>query len=415
MRRQFASSVFFFGVFFVQALPCAAAVLVVSPGSLDFTIPEGGENPSIQVLRISNAEAGSLSWTIEEDSAWLSLNRYSGTIESGFTSLVLVTVDAVGFGAQTYNCTLTVSSAEAENSPVVIPVTLSSEPLKYSGGSGTVAEPYQIGTPEDMIEMHNTPEDYGMSFVLIDDIDLSGMIFTKALIAARWVSAPGWQGTMFTGSFNGNGHVISNLTIEGGHYSGMFGWIGAGGRVCNLGLENVVVGGTDRDSRGGIAGVNDGGVIMQCYATGSVSGSDGIGGLVGNNYKGTIMDCYAKCTVNGSRRVGGLVGRSNQGVISNCYACGLVSGSLVPGGLVGDHISGTIDNCFWDVETSSTANSEGGTGLITAEMKQEGTYLSGGWDLVGETDNGSEDVWCVADGLDYPWLSWERSVFRARP
>jgi len=35
------------------------------------------------------------------------------------------------------------------------------------------------------------------------------------------------------------------------------------------------------------------------------------------------------------------------------------------------------------------------------------TFLEAGWDLVNEVDNGSEDIWWILEGQDYPRLWWE--------
>ena len=43
----------------------------------------------------------------------------------------------------------------------------------------------------------------------------------------------------------------------------------------------------------------------------------------------------------------------------------------------------------------------------TADMQGVNTHLKAGWDLVGETDNGTEDVWWILQGQDYPRLWWE--------
>jgi len=40
------------------------------------------------------------------------------------------------------------------------------------------------------------------------------------------------------------------------------------------------------------------------------------------------------------------------------------------------------------------------------------TFLEAGWDFVGETDNGTEDIWWIDEGKDYPRLWWERSEIR---
>ncbi|MBN2132483.1 MAG: hypothetical protein JW741_23475 [Sedimentisphaerales bacterium] len=53
--------------------------------------------------------------------------------------------------------------------------------------------------------------------------------------------------------------------------------------------------------------------------------------------------------------------------------------------------------------------SAGGTGLTTAEMQIAATFLAAGWDFVGETENGPNDVWTMPEG-DYPRLAWELLV-----
>ena len=62
---------------------------------------------------------------------------------------------------------------------------------------------------------------------------------------------------------------------------------------------------------------------------------------------------------------------------------------------------------FWDVETSAQDASAAGTALATAEMQTAAPFLEAGWDFVGETDNGVEDIWWIDEGRDYPRLWWE--------
>jgi len=64
-------------------------------------------------------------------------------------------------------------------------------------------------------------------------------------------------------------------------------------------------------------------------------------------------------------------------------------------------------NCFWNIETSRQTKSCGGTGKTTAEMQTARTFLSAGWDFVGETVNGTKDIWWINEGKDYPRLWWE--------
>jgi len=46
-------------------------------------------------------------------------------------------------------------------------------------------------------------------------------------------------------------------------------------------------------------------------------------------------------------------------------------------------------------------------GLTTAEMQMASTFLDAGWDFVGEIENGTEDIWWIDEGKDYPRLWWE--------
>jgi hypothetical protein len=94
---------------------------------------------------------------------------------------------------------------------------------KYGGGSGTAQDPYQIATAADLILLGESPEDYDKHFILTADIDLDPnlpgrKVFDKAVIAPAKTKY--FEGTSFTGVFDGNGHTISHLTIAGEGYLG---------------------------------------------------------------------------------------------------------------------------------------------------------------------------------------------------
>jgi hypothetical protein len=186
---------------------------------------------------------------------------------------------------------------------------------------------------------------------------------------------------------------------------------------------------------GGLVGYNIGEIswestITNCYATGAVTvarteyydydtcDTGAAGGLVGvNYYRGAITNCYATGAVTATgdsiSDIGGLVGVNHKSTITNCYATGAVSGSgnIHVGGLVGynnyDYDTGTIIASFWDIETSGQTTSDGGMGKTTAEMKTRSTFTSAGWDFVGETANGTEDIWTICEGVNYPKFTWQ--------
>jgi hypothetical protein len=168
---------------------------------------------------------------------------------------------------------------------------------------------------------------------------------------------------------------------------------------------------------GGLVGRNMGDIAAS-YSAGAVSGTDkGVGGLVGRNWIGTITTSYSTGAVRGKDNVGGLVGWNEISVwagghVTNCYSTGAVSGSSNVGGLVGYNTDGRggkgkVTACSWDRQTSGQTTSAGGTGKTTAEMQTATTFLEADWDFVGETANGTEDIWWIDEGKDYPRLWWE--------
>ena len=227
------------------------------------------------------------------------------------------------------------------------------------------------------------------------------------------------------------GSAISNCYAEGGSVRGsdyVGGLVGENWGMITGCYATGSVSGEDWGI-GGLAGINPG-TITNCRASGNVSGTRNVGGLTGNSAD-AITNSYATGTVSGSELVGGLVGRS-WGSITNSYATGSVSGSTDVGGLAGRNTH-TITNCystgsvaattdfgglvgggngtaifsFWDTQTSGQSASNGGTPKTTTEMQTASTFLEAGWDFVDETENGTEDIWWILEGQDYPRLWWE--------
>ena len=301
---------------------------------------------------------------------------------------------------------------------------------KYGGGMGGPNDPYLIYTAEQMNAINTEPNDWDKHFKLMADIDLSGYSYYAALIAPDVDPCdPVFIGTSFTGVFNGNRHKILNLTITGESYLGLFGRLESGAEIKNLGVLDVNIIGSDYV--GGIAGFNRGNItnsyctgvifgdqhigsltgrnwgnITASYTTAAVSGNEDVGGIAGGNY-GSIENSYNRGAVTAERDTGGVVG-ANYGTIAMCYSTGTVSGTTKAGGLVGYNWPDMgIVSGFWDVETSGLPTSDGGTALNTNEMQTASTFLEAGWDFVGETVNGTEDIWWIIEGQSYPHLWWE--------
>ena len=250
---------------------------------------------------------------------------------------------------------------------------------QYGGGTGTPNDPYLIYTAEQLNEIGLHEEDWDKHFKLMADIDLAGFSYSKPIIASvKHKLIWGYLDTAFTGVFDGNGHTISNLTIEGVSYVGLFGQLQSGAEVRDLGIVDVNVSGS-YSYVGSLVGHNWSGNVIHCYSVGKVSGERCVGGLVGyncgfmtqchsegfahghynvgglvgyNQFPGNMTDCYSTVTVSGNDQVGGLVGANFSNLI-RCRGMGSTRGATLVGGLVGGNL-GDVTNCY----SSSTVNGD---------------------------------------------------------
>ncbi|HPE33776.1 MAG TPA: T9SS type A sorting domain-containing protein [Bacteroidales bacterium] len=282
-------------------------------------------------------------------------------------------------------------------------------------GSGTLEDPYQIANIENLSWITQNSGSWDKYFIQTANIDASA--------SSGWgdgFTPIGSTTTPFSGTYNGQGSVISGFTINRGSADnvGMFGYV-EGGVVKNLGLTDVNI--TGKDYVGALAGKTSGSstLIDMCFTSGSVTGNAFVGGLVGFNLmSATIQNCGSRAAITGGKYVGGLAG-VNLETINNCYATGLVTATTGGGGLVGGIAA--VTNCFWDTETSGLSASIGGTGKTSAEMKEFATFtntatsgLTTAWDFVGTSndDAGTNDWWNMnlisakTDNDGYPVPSW---------
>ena len=214
---------------------------------------------------------------------------------------------------------------------------------------------------------------YGKTITLAGNIDLSQY--------SNWVPIGNYSVdsiNIFSGTFNGSGHVISNLTINrSDDRQGLFGRI-ENGNVQNLGLDNVNIKGQNRV--GAVAGVINGSKIIDCYSIGNISGTASIGGIVGTIAgNGNVSSSYSTAIVNGDAAVGGIAGGIiGVSSITNSYFTGTVSGNHGVGGVAGSA-----------VDTSSVTGS-----YSTATVN--GNEEVGG--VVGQILSNSNIAYCYSTG-----------------
>lgn len=215
-------------------------------------------------------------------------------------------------------------------------------------GEGEENDPYLIEDVEDLkklAEKVNGGTTYEKTyFKLTANIDLKNEPWTPI----------GTENNFFQGTFDGDGHQITNLTITGGSYVGLFGY------VKNATIRNCNVTGTVTGDQyvGGISGyTSENCEVSSCYVRGTVSGNKYVGGIVGKGV-GAIKNCYALADVSAGDFAGGIVGYTYALTIENCYYSGKVSSSWRAGGIAGSASGGTIQNCVSLAEsvTGSSAN-----------------------------------------------------------
>ncbi|MCL2066738.1 MAG: InlB B-repeat-containing protein [Treponema sp.] len=332
--------------------------------------------------------ANSLGLSRTAGSTVMGIGGASWTLEYNATAPVVIPA---------VNTSLTVSGLSGNytlsGSPAV-GVTIFDGQEDYTGAGYDRRIPVTYSNLNAFLAYVNTTNGLGRHYKLVGNINL----------------IPTWQGgdywtpigtydTPFTGSFDGQGAAITNMTVDStGDYQGMFGFVGNGGIVRNLNLQGGSV--TGGNYVGGVVGANNGGMVQNCYFTGSITGTgNSIGGVVGYTNGGTIQNCYSTGSVNGDGYVGGVVGL-NGGTVQNCYFTGSVNGDGAVGGVVGINAGDTVQNCYstgsitggfvvggvvgrnWD----STVQNCYSTGSVT------GNDVVGG--MVGHNDGTLQD--CVA-------------------
>lgn len=199
-------------------------------------------------------------------------------------------------------------------------------PAALAAGSADVV---YLRTAEDLAELSKncTLDSWsqGKTVYLEADIDLTG---------ADFVPIP-----TFGGTFEGQGHTISGLSLTGsGNVRGLFRYIQPSGVVRDLSVEGWIDPTDRKNTLGGIAGSNQG-LLSNCSFHGTVRGADYIGGLVGTNEStGQIINCTFSGAVTGEHYVGGIAGQ-NGGSIIRCANSGSINTTEVDAELDLDNLN----------------------------------------------------------------------------
>lgn len=217
--------------------------------------------------------------------------------------------------------------------------------LKIPEGDGA-GTPYKIGTAEELYwfaglvngTLPGVKKDLSANAILTDDIIVNTGVLdpNKDLVSGNdfieWIpiGKSSSDDDAYTGTFDGNGHTISGLYFNKSNswYVGLFGCIGAEGKISNVGVSDSYFQSSNCPYIGGVCGSNSG-ELQNCSNSSTVIGKENeyrIGGVCGDN-SGTIKSCYNTASVSGQYSVGGVCGSLGSDV-TNCY---YLSGTVADG------------------------------------------------------------------------------------
>ena len=312
----------------------------------------------------------------------------------------------------------------------------------FDGGDGSSGSPFLVSTASQLASMEtNACLTNGYHFKQTADIDLAGVTWTPLGTAFD-----------FDGTYDGDFHTISNLTISSGDAvvnAGLFGTI-SGATIINLRVANADVTGSGESgvlaalvtnastvtkikiqnssvetaagrSAGAITGMTETGLssISLVSVDADVTAGGNGGGLVGQVESGTatITNVYFSGSVAASGAYsGGIVGYGIAPVVSNAYSIGTITGGTAHrGGVIGDDGTspdrGSVTDSFYLSSGVTPLDSAYGTAKNSAELSDIDTYPT--WattdDLGAVLDQTATEDWLVYPTINdgYPVLAWE--------
>lgn len=206
-------------------------------------------------------------------------------------------------------------------------------------GNGTVEDPYRIATAIDLKAIATIDQTDYSYYILMNDIDMGGQAWTPLFPKEQT------HGRLH---FDGNGHVISNMSFTGS-YASLFGNLD--GSVTNLGVVDCLFNGPGEWDPSGVlaayAGFEDVFTAEGCFAIGTVTGYYAGGMIGGTQYGAKLTNCYSAVDASATGVKGGLAagicacinysltGRDNTVTVENCFVEGNITGVTSAGGIVG--------------------------------------------------------------------------------
>lgn len=291
-------------------------------------------------------------------------------------------------------------------------------------GNGTQESPYQIEDAKDLLafaekvnsynplEPDSEAEERDAWAELRNDINLEGTEWT------RIGSSNSSYHLEYIGTFDGNNHTISGLSINtsstSDEYFGLFGAVGEGGTVKDLTVEgNINIDSEYEVNAGGVVGENAGNV-SNCTSEVAIT-VEGvyayIGGIIGSN-AGNVSNCTHKAAITvtaDTAYIGGVIG-FNGGSLTNCSNSGAVEGTgqtangAYVGGIVGSNnhtesVMGSVENCYNTGTVTATGSNAVAGGVMGVNLNTVNSCYNTGT-VTGTTAGGvvGENIYGTSPG-----------------
>ena len=410
-----------------------------NPDYVIFTLANGNvfNVPKYQSLKIGE---GTGTFTLTSTSTEIKLTYPDGTKASDYSALVAqitpegangtyTDIDSRSTDANGWSVTSNLEEAKvivtAGSGKALLRVTLIQANGNEVTASRIVEKPnytvsedgktYTVYNADGLIEWANAvnalvDQYLDLNCILADDIDMQGKEFPAI---CKGNGGYDW----YTGTFNGNGHTISNLTItisDDASVKDYIGFIrrGDGCTVQDVTFKNLNAT-TSGSTIGGVMGQANGStVVKNCHVIGgTVKGNGAIGGIIGFITSGDVevYACSSSAAIQEEsisyQGLGGIVGdnggsyKYEGGKITACYATGSISNDKVGAAIAGAINYGEITACYWDMDDVTYGyykKTDSGK-----EGVSEGKISGGNWDAAITAMN---QALATAGIKDYTWI-----------
>ena len=213
-------------------------------------------------------------------------------------------------------------------------------------------------------EVVNAPERQGFvdcTLKLSADINLSQTPEGITDFSTQWSPIGCSVNNAFCGTFDGDGHTISGLSVTDEYFAGLFGYVASGGSTAPV-IKNLTVAGVDVCGviAGGVAGYCDGATITNCTTLESKiytlahseidpayeSMNQSVGGIAGYMINGIVENSQSSGSVTKGNYAGGIVGLTETSQVLSSHSSAYVSATNAAGGIQGAMIGGTLMSCY---------------------------------------------------------------------